>query len=339
MGRQLVLVREAKLASLLAGAGGDRLEASGVLAADGRFYVLVEARPRGRGFMAEVQEYDERFGYLERAWLQFPLEGPNKGLEGLTCVHRDGRTYLLGLCEGNRCRDGAEGRRPGGGRVQVFERGRHHWDRVATIRLPATLPFEDFSSLAVAGDRLAVLSQASSALWVGRLRTASWEVAGQGAVFELPPDPQGRAVYCNVEGGLVAVGRHRGRGIRQGQAQRPGPALPSQGPVDPCLHHPRRRLSGPPSCAPSFSAGSTATTPCWSWPGSASTRPGWPPRSTPTPPTSSSRSSASPPNDRTFRSCTSTARSTCSRSGAGPWSRRSRPGSTAGSPAWSSTTR
>jgi hypothetical protein len=193
----LHLVREAKLASLLAGAGGDRLEASGVLAAGGgfyvifdnapdiarieatlspaaagsglirqprgrragfedlahdpaagRFYVLVEGRPRNRGFMAEVQEYDERFGYLERAWLQFPLEGPNKGLEGLTCVHREGRTYLLGLCEGNRCRDGAEGRR--------------HWDRVATIRLPATLPFEDFSSLTVAGDRLAVLSQASS---------------------------------------------------------------------------------------------------------------------------------------------------------------------------------
>jgi hypothetical protein len=243
----LVLVREAKLASLLPGAAGGRLEASGVVAADGRcyvifddrpevarlaatlspagadlirqprgrrggfediahdpaagrFYVLVEARPRGRGYMAEVQEYDERFGYLGRAWLEFPLEGPNKGLEGLTCVHRQGRTFLLGLCEGNRCRDGEEGRRPGGGRVQVFERGRRHWHRTATVRLPATLPFEDFSSLAVAGDRLAVLSQASSALWVGRLDPAGWEVDGDGAVFGFPPDEQGRPVYCNVEG-------------------------------------------------------------------------------------------------------------------------------------------
>ena len=247
--RQLVLVREAKLASLLAGAAGDRLEASGVLALDGRcyvifddapdiarveatlsppaagsglvrqprgrragfediahnavagrFFVLVEARPRGRGFMAEVQEYDERFGYLGRAWLQFPLDGPNKGLEGLTCVHRDGRTYLLGLCEGNRCRDGEEGRRPGSGRVQVFERGLRHWDRVATIRLPATLDFEDYSSLAVAGDRLAVVSQTSSALWVGRIRPSSWVVAGQGTVWAFPTDPAGRVVYCNVEG-------------------------------------------------------------------------------------------------------------------------------------------
>jgi hypothetical protein len=82
----------------------------------------------------------------------------------------------------------------------VFERGRRHWDRVATIRLPATLPFEDFSSLAGAGDRLAVLSQASAALWVGRLHPSSWEVAGPGAVWSFPPDPEGRTVYCNAEG-------------------------------------------------------------------------------------------------------------------------------------------
>jgi hypothetical protein len=248
MERRLVLVREAKLASLLPGVAGGRLEASGVLAADGcfhvifddmadiarvaatlspadgsgllpqpqgrrsgfediahdpaagRYYVLVEARARSRGFMAEVQEYDQEFRYLGRAWLEFPLESVNKGLEGLTCVHRHDRTYLLGLCEGNRCKDGEEGRRPGGGRVQVFERGRRHWDRVATIRLPASLPFEDFSSLAVAGDRLAVLSQASAALWVGRLHPTGWEVAGEGAVLGFPPDADGRVVYCNVEG-------------------------------------------------------------------------------------------------------------------------------------------
>jgi hypothetical protein len=268
--RPLVLVREAKLASLLPAAAGRRLEASGVLAGEGcfyvifdnapdigrvgtglaagagnglirqgrgrrsgfediahdvaagRFYVLVEARPRGRGFMAEVQEYDPDFVLLGRAWLDFPLEGINKGLEGLTCVHRQGRTYLLGLCEGNRCRDGEEGRRPGGGRIQVFERGRRHWDRVATIRLPATCPFKDFSSLAVAGDDLAVVSQESSALWVGRLRRSAWELADQGDVWSFPTDPDGRTVYCNIEGvswvsadRVVVVSDRAKRGGRQ----------------------------------------------------------------------------------------------------------------------------
>jgi hypothetical protein len=247
--RQLVLVREAKIASLLASAVDRRLEASGVLAGDGcfyavfdnapdigrlgaelrlgaadnflipqergdragfediahdvaagRFYVLIEARPRGRGFMPKVQEYDDGFSYRESAWLDFPLDGANKGLEGLTCIRRAGRTYLLGLCEGNRCKDGTEGRRPGGGRIQVFERGSHQWDHAGTIRLPESLWFEDYSSLAVAGDRVAVVSQASSALWLGRLQPSDWELADEGGVWVFPPDWEGRTVYCNIEG-------------------------------------------------------------------------------------------------------------------------------------------
>ena len=172
--QQLELVREAKIFDILAGSLDPRLEASGVLAKDGlfyvifdnlphiacigpelspaardnhmimqdrghrrgfediaydarsgRFYVLIESLRRGRGtFMAAVQEYDANFRYTGSAWLDFPLDRPNKGLEGLTCVHRDGQAYLLGLCEGNRCKGGAEGRVPGGGRIHVFRRGR-----------------------------------------------------------------------------------------------------------------------------------------------------------------------------------------------------------------------
>jgi hypothetical protein len=269
--RPLVLEREAKLASLFPGAEERRLEASGVLAADGgfyvifdnapdvgwveaglspgaaghrliaqgrgrrsgsediahdrasgRFYVLIEAQARGRGFMAEVQEYDQGLGYLGRAWLDFPLEGANKGLEGLTFLRRRDRAYLLGLCEGNRCKDGDEGRRPGGGRVQVFERGGGDWERTATIRLPASLPFTDFSSLAMAEDRLAVVSQETSALWAGRLRPSSWEVADDGAVFAFPTDAEGQTLYCNVEGvswmspdQVVVVSDRAKRGGRQ----------------------------------------------------------------------------------------------------------------------------
>jgi hypothetical protein len=71
---------------------------------------------------------------------------------------------------------------------------------VATVRLPATLAFRDHSSLAVAGDDLAVVSQESSALWVGRLRRSGWELADQGDVWGFPTDRDGRTVYCNIEG-------------------------------------------------------------------------------------------------------------------------------------------
>jgi hypothetical protein len=248
--QQLELVREAKIFDILPGSPDRRLEASGVLAKDGlfyvifdnlphiacvgpelsrtargnymiiqerglrsgfediaydslsgHFYVLIESLPRGRGtFMAAVQEYDADFRYVGRAWLDFPLDRPNKGLEGLTCVHRDGQAYLLGLCEGNRGKGGAEGRVPGGGRVQVFRRGRRQWDRVAKIRLPETVLFQDYSGIAVAGDRMTVVSQVSSALWLGRLAPDGWQVTDAGTSYALPRDADGRIVYGTAEG-------------------------------------------------------------------------------------------------------------------------------------------
>ena len=248
--QQLELVKEAKVFGILAGRLDPRLEASGVLAKDGlfyvifdniphiacvgaelssaavanhvieqdrghrrgfediaydsqngRFYVLIESLPCGGAkFMAAVQEYDINFGYLGTAWLDFPLDRPNKGLEGLTCVHRQGQTYLLGLCEGNRCKGGAAGRVPGGGRIQVFQRGRHHWDRVGKIRLPETVLFVDYSGISVTGNRIAVISQVSSALWLGDLAPSDWQVTGAGTSYALPRDADGSIIYGTAEG-------------------------------------------------------------------------------------------------------------------------------------------
>ena len=167
----------------------------------GRFFVLIESLPRGLGlFMAAVQEYDANFRYAGRAWLDFPLDRPNKGLEGLACVRRDGQVYLLALCEGNRCKGGAEGRVPGGGRVQVFRRGDGQWDRVARIRLPETVLFQDYSGIAVTGGRIAVVSQESSALWVGNLAPDGWELTGAGMSYALPRSADGSIVYGTAEG-------------------------------------------------------------------------------------------------------------------------------------------
>jgi hypothetical protein len=248
--QQLELVKEAKVFDILGGRLDPRLEASGVLAKDGlfyvifdnlphiaclgaelssaavanhvieqdrghrrgfediaydsrngRFYVLIESLRRGRAkFMAAVQEYDINFGYIDTAWLDFPLDRPNKGLEGLTCVHRQGQTYLLGLCEGNRCKGGAAGRVPGGGRIHVFQRGSRQWDRVSKIRLPETVLFVDYSGIAVNGDRIAVVSQASSALWVGDLAPSGWQVTGTGTSYALPRDADGGILYGTAEG-------------------------------------------------------------------------------------------------------------------------------------------
>ena len=74
------------------------------------------------------------------------------------------------------------------------------WVHTGTIRLPRTLEFEDYSSISAAGDRLAVVSQASSALWVGRLRADGTDLVDEGTVFRFPTDSRGRTVYRTVEG-------------------------------------------------------------------------------------------------------------------------------------------
>lgn len=168
---------------------------------DGTYYVLVEAvRAGGEVYKAQVHEFAGDFTALRTRWLDYPLAAANKGMEGLTCVRRDGRVHLLGMCEGNHCQGGRDGRRPGGGRVHVFVEDGDRWRRSDTIRLPPSLPFTDYSSLSVRGERMAVVSQECSSLWVGRLSPSSWEVVGDGAVYVFPRTRRGQICYGNVEG-------------------------------------------------------------------------------------------------------------------------------------------
>ncbi|MVO90413.1 hypothetical protein GPA10_38115 [Streptomyces sp. p1417] len=165
-----------------------------------RYFTLSEAEPvKPKGYRARVQEYDAKLRPIASAHLDFALADANKGMEGLEWIDRSGTGHLLALCEGNRCQGGRKGRRPGGGRIQVFRRDGKRWAHTDTIRLPRSLPFEDYSSVSVRDGRIAVLSQASSALWTGRLDVKKWQV-DEGTVHRLPTDGKGRTVYGNPEG-------------------------------------------------------------------------------------------------------------------------------------------
>ncbi|MFI0976933.1 hypothetical protein ACH4SP_07895 [Streptomyces sp. NPDC021093] len=164
------------------------------------YFMLSEAEPvKPKGFRARVHEYDAKGRSVGSTHLDFDLADANKGMEGLEWVERSGTEHLLALCEGNRCEGGKKGRTPGGGRIQVFRRDGKGWAHTDTIRLPQSLPFEDYSSVSVRDGRIAVLSQASSALWVGRISAKKWEV-DEGTVHRLPTDGKGRTVYGNAEG-------------------------------------------------------------------------------------------------------------------------------------------
>lgn len=154
-----------------------------------RFFALVEAAPYPDGtYRAWVHELDADLRPVHWSPVEVPIERPNKGLEGLCCVPRDGRVHLLALHEPPR----------GTRQVEVLIEGEGTWHPVAGMALPPEAAFRDYSALAVHGDRIAVVSQQDAAMWVGTLDVDRWQVRGPGVVHRFPRTR--RIHYDAVEG-------------------------------------------------------------------------------------------------------------------------------------------
>ncbi len=167
----------------------------------GRFYTLIESLQFAENlYKARIEVYDEALQYLFGGWADFPFRRKNKGLEGLTHVYYQAQLYLLGLCEGNRCRGGRAGRQAGQGRIQVFKEGEEDWAHVRSFKLPESVAFEDYASLDIHGRRVAIVSQASSLLWIGQLHADSWTLIDEGQIYQFPRTRKGKPLYCNIEG-------------------------------------------------------------------------------------------------------------------------------------------
>jgi hypothetical protein len=167
----------------------------------GRFYLMIEAQKHPDGtFKGAIEEYDNRWRFKARRWVDFSFEKRNTGFEGLASLEFRGRHYLLALCEGNKCRESRRKKKRGQGRIHVLERRRGVWHPVAQMKLPKHAKFKDYAGMALRGGRLAVVSQESSRLWVGRLRPSTWTIAGRGRVYDFPRTKKGKKLYGTVEG-------------------------------------------------------------------------------------------------------------------------------------------
>jgi hypothetical protein len=82
----------------------------------------------------------------------------------------------------------------------VLEKRGAGWRSTALIELPRRAAFEDYSAIDLRGNRVAVVSQQTSTLWLGILRPGDWTIAGRGRVYEFPRSRKGKRLYCGVEG-------------------------------------------------------------------------------------------------------------------------------------------
>jgi hypothetical protein len=180
---------------------GEGYEAITYSRAQHRFYLMIEAQKHPDGtFKGVIEEYDDEWRFKNRRWIDFSLKKRNTGFEGLASVQRGGHHYLLALCEGNKCRDSHTKRKRGQGRIHVLEQRRGLWKAVARIKLPKAVAFKDYADVALDGDRLAVVSQESSRVWIGRMRRGEWAISGKGRVYDLPRTKKGKKRYFTTEG-------------------------------------------------------------------------------------------------------------------------------------------
>src|SRR5688500_9279997 len=157
---------------------------------------MIEAQKHPDGtFKGAIEEYDERWRFRRRRWVDFAFEKRNTGFEGLAAVEWRGRCYVLALCEGNDCRGRRKQRKRGRGRIHVLESRDGMRYSIASTKLPRHVNFKDFAGLALRGDRLAVVSQESSRVWIGRLRAGQWIITGRGRIYDFPRTKKGKKLY------------------------------------------------------------------------------------------------------------------------------------------------
>lgn len=150
-------------------------------------------------------EQDGKVTVGKKCVTEFEFVKQNKGFEGASVIQVGGESLLLGLCEGNFCNGGAVGRRAGNGRVVLMRRVEHgescHWETIEVVPLPAMAEFEDYSEIAVMENRVAIVSQSNSAMFVGSIDTTTGSVRfGEGRVVDFPRGRECEILYCNVEG-------------------------------------------------------------------------------------------------------------------------------------------
>lgn len=173
----------------------------GISYLDDEFYLVEESINNDGAWNARLSVVDKEFELESKKWLKYNFQSDNKGFEGITVIDRDNKKYVLALCEGNDCEAGATSKISGAGRIKVFEKKRNKWKYIASIRLPKSLSFIDYSGIAMNdNDMLAITSQESSAIWITKLDLEAWAIAVPGKIYEFPKNADGNIVYCNIEG-------------------------------------------------------------------------------------------------------------------------------------------
>ena len=160
-----------------------------------KFLITKESDTFQNQFKPVVHEYSPDFETLEVYPIDFPLKKANKGAEGIAYLKTKSETFILLLLEKPSTLNLGSKER---GNILVLRKTNNKYQQVSFLPIPQQVGFLDYSDIAWNGSKFAILSQESSALWVGELDTAmNWKNSGK--LYNFPLE-EGLPKYCNLEG-------------------------------------------------------------------------------------------------------------------------------------------
>ncbi|MCB1142789.1 MAG: hypothetical protein H7A24_03870 [Leptospiraceae bacterium] len=172
------------------------IEAISIPESEGPFYLIREAKKFGKQYLSILYRVDFSGKILDSLEIPFPFREANKGAEGLSIQKRNDKIYLFVLFEKEKESPKEKGRF---GSLLIYEWKKFEIKELAFLDLSFT-GFKDFSDLSIRDDRIAIVSQESSALWVGKFDFDRLEIQSDGEFYRFPRDKNGKHLYCSIEG-------------------------------------------------------------------------------------------------------------------------------------------
>jgi len=199
---------------------GDSSQFEALFHVDGFFYLVREsinntATGLWQALIEKAVFGEKEYKVVEECFSEQSFQTDNKGFEGAFPVkNAAGELFVLGLCEGNHCKAGKDGKDLGNGKIVVMRRnvtadGRCIWQTVRKIDVPSSANFEDFSAITIEQTewKVAISSQATGEVWIGKMSTdangffdENNSKLSTGTVYGFNPNAQCQLQFCNVEG-------------------------------------------------------------------------------------------------------------------------------------------
>lgn len=158
--------------------------------------LIEEGASDGDTHQSALLTLDETSREASLQQLEHRFNNPNKGYEAIVVQQASEQVYLLALREAPEER---EHREDTIGVVDVYEQRESEWQLKRMLEVPESHLMKDFAAMSLSGDRLAIASQESSRLWLGRIEVENWTLHHE-RTLGFPRTTKGKVKYGNIEG-------------------------------------------------------------------------------------------------------------------------------------------